>query len=315
MWFAKLLKSRIGISNNESLRKYCFFLIQSLLKSSKYKRQFLFQKHVLFKTTKVVTYIKPDLNIDLFIPVISKDLFKLDTVIYGAKKNIQHNIKNIYIVAPDTTDIKDYCNRNSSLKYIDERSILGYGPETLKYFVNGKDRSGWLYQQLLKLNADKVCQNENFLVLDSDTEFIKHTYFMDSKGNHFLDFSDEFHMPYYKTYELLTGLNHKYEVSFVSHYMFMNSFYLKCLRKHIEDLWNKKLPEAICSLIPANEGSFFSEYETYANYVLEFYPKQHSLRYWFNYSSKKHPIPQEHKNKIINNGNKSISYHSYNVSH
>ena len=117
---------------------------------------------------------------------------------------------------------------------------------------------------------------------------------------------------YHKTYEKLTGLKHRYEVSFVSHYMFFETSILKEMKKHIEKHTNLTFKNSIISLIPTKENSYFSEYETYANYSLQKQPKTHKLRYWFNISINKRKDTIETLIERYKKNYKSISFHSYN---
>jgi hypothetical protein len=55
---------------------------------------------------------------------------------------------------------------------VDERSILPIGPGNIDYEIDGVDRSGWLYQQLLKLAAASVVAQRYSLALDADTIFL-----------------------------------------------------------------------------------------------------------------------------------------------
>src|SRR3712207_9589693 len=43
------------------------------------------------------------------------------------------------------------------------------------FLYDGIDRSGWIFQQLLKLNFHKISTCDNYLVIDADTLFVKDT--------------------------------------------------------------------------------------------------------------------------------------------
>ena len=90
-------------------------------------------------------------EIDILIPTIDKDYKLLKTFIDATKLNIKNRIRNIYIISRPNDEIIKFCS-NQGLKFIDEKAVLGYGKESINYKVDGVDRSGWLFQQLLKLS-------------------------------------------------------------------------------------------------------------------------------------------------------------------
>ena len=94
---------------------------------------------------------------------------------------IAQRINKIYIISNSNNKIINFCLKNN-LVFIDEKSIFNLDKNHIKYKVGDIDRSGWLFQQLIKLNGDKITEKENFLVLDSDTIFIRRiTFFKDNK--------------------------------------------------------------------------------------------------------------------------------------
>ena len=148
--------------------------------------------------------------------------------------------------------------------------------------------------------------------MDADTFFIRDRVF-EFKGKTVLDFSDEFCDPYYKTYEQLMGIKHEHKVSFICHYMLLEKKKLSALKKHIEKHNNLAWDQAIISLIDEEQNSYFSEFETYANYVLTKYPQEFKIEYWFNTSLSKTTsdyaeMLQEYQAKRT----KSLSFHTYN---
>ena len=75
--------------------------------------------------------IKPsDDPIDVVIPVVAKDLGTLPLCIEGVRRQVQHPIENIYLVAPDDERVKQFC-REWGLVYVEETTVLGFGPKAL----------------------------------------------------------------------------------------------------------------------------------------------------------------------------------------
>jgi len=258
--------------------------------------------------------VRPEFNveIDLVITVIEKDLAVLPFTIEYARKNILHTFRNVYLIAPDKEVFKDFCKWHNC-EYINETELLSIRKQDIQYSVKGNDRSGWLFQQLLKFNSDKFCKSENICILDADTVLIRPRLFI--KGNKkILDFSDEMHMPYVSAYEKLTGFIHKSPVSFVCHNMLFEKKKLKELREHIEKVTQKDFNNAILGCIDENENSCFSEYETYANFVLKKYRSEYKIEYWNNISLKNNLINSiDYFSAFYKPSNiKSISFHDYN---
>ena len=270
----------------------------------------------IFKThyTRYKRWIEPKggstLAIDVIIPVIEKDLAVLPQVINGIRQHVKHPLKSIYIVAPANAAIIACAEANNAV-FVDEKRVCDISKQQINYVVNGINRSGWLYQQFLKLNFDKVSTTENYLVVDADTVFIKNIQF-EGKGLFYFDFSDEYHLPYYKAYEILTGLKHRVEVSFVAHYMFFSKVKLAELKAQIGKHTGTKTENAIIGLVDViKDLSNFSEYETYANYCIHTQPEKYRLRYWFNKTCPSKDLAEIEKLKK-DKTYKSISFHAYN---
>jgi len=170
-------------------------------------------------------------------------------------------------VAPDSSQIRELCHR-LNVDFVCEQIVAPLTKEDIDYVVNGTDRSGWLLQQLIKLNADSVAVTENFLVLDADTVLIKPQR-LEADGRSVLMVSEEHHRPYYRTYEKLFGHPPQSHLSFVCHYMIFNKQILMLLRKAIQNRTQRTWARAIVESIDRNEVSSFSEYETYGNFLSE----------------------------------------------
>ena len=244
-------------------------------------------------------------HIDVVIPTTDKDLNKLSLVI-PSLSNIQHHIDNIYLVAPASDFVKDFCKHNNCV-FVDENTVLGLTIKDIKYKPCGVDRSGWIFQQLLKLNCDKFCKNEYILVADSDTIFTRKQYFIKNDKMVF-DCSDEYHVPYFDAYKKLLGLNKRFDLSFVAHHMLFKKEFLSEMKQKIEEYTNKEWFKAILDNLDLNQTSSFSEYETYGNYMYYNHKNYMIIREWYNKSTTSSQYQEiKHKTKY-----KTISMHSYN---
>lgn len=262
-------------------------------------------------------WIEPDkgsgLPIDVIIPAIEKDMDILPYTVRGIRKHIMHPIRQVYIVAPQSASIRQIADKLGCV-FVNEQDICNIQKQDINFVYNGYDRSGWIYQQFLKLNFDKVGEVEHHLVVDADTVFIKDVAF-ESKGKLYFDFSDEYHTPYYSAYELLTGIKHTIPVSFVSHYMLFGKKEIKQMRNHVQQHTNRTIEEAIIALKDSVQNqSNFSEYETYANFCINTYSDAYRIRYWFNKSCMQNDIAMfDMLKKEHGNSCKSLSFHSHAV--
>lgn len=207
--------------------------------------------------------------IDVGIMVLEKDLEILPLCIKGIRKHIRNKINNIYIICPSSDVIKKYCI-DYNLKYVEESSVLGYGPRDLDIVVKSRNdtlnRSGWLFQQLVKLSGN-IGDSQHVLFIDSDHILIKDHVFLTSEDKTVYYMSKEFHLPYYNNMKKL--LRKKLLVppalSFVSHKMLFDKDKLKELHRIVEmnNGEGKKWDKIIIESYDKKQESGFSEFELY----------------------------------------------------
>jgi len=244
--------------------------------------------------------IHSEVRIDVFIPVSIKDINHLTQVINGINKFVKHPINKIFVVANPEQSIVNICN-SLKVSFIDERTVLGYDKTTIKYIVNGVDRSGWVFQQLLKLGADKVVEMDNFLIIDADTIFVKPKVFFHNRKV-ILDHSTERHMPYHITYKKIFHKETTSLLSFITHYMMFNKEFLNNMKTKIEIIHKKSWDQTILENVDYNDESGFSEYELYGNYLLNSEKTKIKREYCFNATSFE---------EANNSFTKTVSFHSY----
>ncbi|MDR2564116.1 MAG: DUF6492 family protein [Prevotellaceae bacterium] len=236
---------------------------------------------ICFDSSKTVA---SSVEIDVIIPVVKKDLRILPLCLAGIRDCVQHPIKNIYVVAPSEEEIIRFCQDNY-LQYIDETSVLGFGPKELDLKIieaNGSiiDRSGWLFQQLIKLSGT-IGTCPNYLCIDADHILLQPHAFISSANEPVFYMSYERHQPYYDMIKTLTGITNISKQSYVAHKMIVNRKQLAALHHHISDYCGQYWIDAILSRYDRKQISGFSEYEIYGNYVKNkmMIPwKQHSLK-------------------------------------
>lgn len=224
------------------------------------------------------------ISVDIVIPVTTKDLPVLPLALEGIRTCVTHPVDTIYIVAPYDEGIIRFC-QNNKVEFVDECSVLGFGPKELGLMAGNppRNRSGWIFQQLLKLSGT-IGNQENFVTIDADHILLRPHTFIASDGVPVVYRSKEYHKPYYDNIERLIGYRPKSWLSYVAHKMVFNRKELARLHSAIE-AYNpgKTWVEAILDSLDRNELSGFSEYELYGSFIRN----KHSLPFGNHHLGKK----------------------------
>lgn len=204
-------------------------------------------------------------QIDVLIPAIEKDLGTLPHVIDAIRKHVQHPIGQIMIVAPNRPRMIELCRRKQC-RFVDENTVLPITKKNIHYRSKKWERSGWLFQQLLKMNGDKLGNSDYFLAIDADTVLITPHVF--TEGDKTIFYCRNWSQPeYFKTYRKLLGKKPSSRSSFVTHYMLFNKSKLAQLKRTIEAKHHQKWYSAIMNNMDKSKQFAFSEFETYGNYL------------------------------------------------
>jgi len=187
------------------------------------------------------------------------------------KKQIKYTTKNIigyrniYLISYDPSIQIDNCIT------IDEK-IFPFTIETVGQFHGNLSRNGWYLQQLLKLYAGLVLPNilARYLVIDSDTFFLKPTIFIED-GKCLYNYGHEYYKPYFTHMSKLDNELVKIDKtkSGICHHMIFETKYIKELFLKIEKLHNDVFYNIFLKLVTEKTGSGASEYEIYFNYMLK----------------------------------------------
>ncbi len=145
-------------------------------------------------------------------------------------------------------------------------------------------RSGWYFQQFLKYAYAFVCEDEYYIVWDSDTIPL-HPISHFQNGKPVFTKKEEMEPPYFETLDrMFAGEVKRYEdFSFICENMI---FSVKIMKEMLENLMNQpqlsgdSFWKRILSAVSDENlpGSGFSEFETYGNYVMKYHPETYELR-------------------------------------
>ena len=235
---------------------------------------------------------------DIIIPLGPNDLSIVKEMINYTKKNIV-GYRNIYIVSYDSSLYFDDC-------IIINENIFPFSKKILENYIGNNDRVGWYLQQLIKLYSGFYIKNilDNYLVIDSDTYFLKPTTFF--KNNLPLyNIGTEYNIPYFQHMNKLhPSLNKVTNYSGICHHMLFQKNILYDLFILVENYHKTKFYIAFLNCINQHDilGSGASEYEIYFNYLHIYHKNKFIIRQleWTNTN-----------NLCLNSDYDYISYHWY----
>lgn len=215
-----------------------------------------------------------DFLFDIVIPVGKNDINQIENMINYTKKNII-GYRNIYIITFQTNISFQDC-------IIIDENTFPFNKNTIIQFLGNNDRVGWYLQQLLKLYAGSVIQGilNNYLVIDSDTYFLKPTTFFNMTLPLY-NFGSEYHIHYFSHMNKLHPSLHKsINISGICHHMmFQNSIILQ-LFNLVESYHNKLFYIVFLESVDPSQilGSGASEYEIYFNYLHIYHKNKFIIR-------------------------------------
>jgi Family of unknown function (DUF6492) len=209
---------------------------------------------------------RSELPLDVLLPVAERDWDVLGVTIEGVRRNLAHPVRTIWVVtAPESQSAR--VAEQLGCRVVDEDSVLPVVRTDIRYEVDSVDRSGWLFQQLLKLSADTISAREHVLVLDADTVLVRPQTFT-SRGRVVLFHSEEYHPPYFQAYRAVTGLSPASRVSCTTHHVLMRRGTLLGLKSRMERTRSVPWWQAVLDTCVYESSSGFADYEVYGNYEL-----------------------------------------------
>jgi hypothetical protein len=251
-------------------------------------------------------------TIDIVIPTIGKDLPVFRLYIAHLRANLTHTIGNIYVVSSAHEEaLQAYC-QEQGLVFIDETTVLGYGKDHISYQVHGHNRSGWLFQQLLKLSGDTFVTSTKYIIIDSDTLIVRPLSFMESGRGVFFE-SNEWNEPYFIAVESLFGFRAPHPLSLTSHMMIFDVARLQEMKAAIEARHQVRWDEAYITCCDKTNPSGISDYETYAQWMIQTHPNEVYTTPFYNASlGRKAFFEKKLTGDTFANHAHSLSLHSYN---
>lgn len=251
-------------------------------------------------------------TVDIVILTLPKDRELLEVYVQHLRTNICETIGTIFMIAPRDESLEAYCAAHD-IVFKDERMVLGYGKEHIAYSVNGQNRSGWLFQQLLKLSGDTFVTSERYIIVDADTILVRPHAFRSNGKSVFVE-SSEWQEPYFRSFEKLFGYEAPSRCSLTAHMMVFTVARLKEMKAEIEKKHGMRWDEAYVEACDRTKSSGISDYDTYGNWLMYNHPKEVMTVPFYNKSFSRKLLPELDTLKKRYAGRyASFSFHSYNA--
>ena len=169
----------------------------------------------------------------------------------------------------------------------------------------------WYFQQILKLGmADKV-NTDYYLVVDSDTVFLRDAAFFNADGKPLYAISSEYYKGYFDVFEQLLGFKASREYSFTVHHMVFNRRIVKEMQDAFMDQkpWYMNIVRYVEPQTPWFSNAQFNEQETYGHYIKALYPDEVNIRllHWRNIGA----VPTERLIKRLSYDFDFCSFHAH----
>ena len=229
---------------------------KKFMKFLSFKRDYFSNNHVPLSKTKI----------DIVFLCIEKDIPTIRYAIDAAKGLVMHPIVKIYLVCPESEKLRAIA-KEKGCEFVEELKVI----PTL---ARGNELPGYLKQQFIKLNADKITTADYYLVIDADTILLQTQIFL-RDGKAVFNAFNGYVLGRKHMVESVLKLGKYYNLDFTSHHMFFDKSKLRAMKDRLEELHGKPWQDVLNN--PDIPGPTFSEYEMYANFVLTFFPNEATI--------------------------------------
>ena len=211
----------------------------------------------------------------------------ITTLIPGIQRHVSP--RRIYIITHPSV-IAMHQNQFDRVEFVSEYNF----PFSMQYIHDAfktHERSGWYFQQLLKLYAPLVipAMKSQYVIVDADVRFHKDVRFFERDKIQF-NVGTEYHIPYFQHMERLLGISKKTKHSGICHMMPMKRHLVQALIDHVEQKHGTLFWKAFLDKVDPIEYRYSgaSEYEMLLNFALVHFPNEVEIQplQWQNTGSK-----------------------------
>jgi glycosyltransferase involved in cell wall biosynthesis len=228
--------------------------------------------------------------VDVIILCHQLDSEKLNGCVNSIRKNFHHRIGEIKVIAPDDPKIKRKC-QDLEVTFVDESIFqINYFEDYAK-LVNVSWSRGWIWQQLIKLQLDKICENDYIYLIDVDTRIVQPIHlFMENKI--VLLKSEEWHLPYFELIKRILPDLKLSNSSFIVHQMLIKGTWLEEIRESFEKISNVTWERGLLDQLDFSELNCMSEFEIIGTWAINRHADSVTQGFWFGHQSEKMDLNQ-----------------------
>lgn len=234
-------------------------------------------------------------NFEIVIPIIKADVDRVLITMPYILKNLP--VKRLVIVASE--EVRNCLPDDPNIKFINEDQLeTGMNAKHIKNLIKqiAEDDTiegwyankifGWYFQQFLKMSYAKICEDDAYLVWDADTIPLVPISFYDEKTKKYVfTLKTEYNEPYFITMKkiITPSLEKLQKESFIAEHMIFCKDIMCDLLDNMErnqqlngQYWFEKILYSVGKNDIMNFS--FSEFETYGNFSLKYYPDRYQTR-------------------------------------
>ena len=237
-------------------------------------------------------------NYNTYIVITPSDFARVQSQ-YGRMVSMLPTGKLMFVGSNKVGELVRACNLGDRVSFIAEDDLIPFADvwsvmnDHLKGLLQGdtvpRGAVGWYYQQFLKLELAKHCEDEFYMTWDGDTIPCRPVQMFAEDGRPYLHNKNEYHELYFTTMgKLIPGMRKLIRGSFISEHMMFHVQMVKDMVKAIEanaslvgDTYWEKILRAIEPI--QIHQSAFSEFETYGTFVALRRPDLYRIREWHSF--------------------------------
>lgn len=224
---------------------------------------------------------------DIVIPISQKDMPILIKNLKFIEANIEH--RNIIIIGNEKVYTENVDVFTNNIIFKNEDNIIeGLNFQNISAMLiekcNNSRRTGWYFQQFLKLGYAINCIDEFYLVWDADTIPLRPLNFYEN-GVALFNLKNEYNKPYFTCIDKLLSIKKKncIKESFISEHMLFSTKRVLEMISLIENNQNIEGHSFFEKIINSIDIKFmnqsgFSEYETYGCFMYTYHKDEMKIR-------------------------------------
>lgn len=248
----------------------------------------------------------PPLPVEIVYVAADKDLEPLEASIGSLDHLVGLECRRLVIIGKTMSQVHAFAEKRG-VEFVDETALIGFGPSHYPYRSERGDRSGWLYQQMLKLAWARRASSP-YLIIDADTVFLRPLRFSMGKAYIFYR-SEDWRPAYADAIRRLLGIEDRSLLSFVAHMMIFDPELVAEMLKSIEKRHDMPWHKAIAGTRDLDALSCFSEYQLYAVWVRRFRPQLFRQRPLYNRYAERSLLREPESLRKLAGKLQTISFH------